>query len=96
MIPFRPVIEPDHPGAFLKEHPIESLKNGRLMDIPWMSGVTSHEGALRVAGKFRIFKLINEQIFIFISIFQLFIFVEHPFSHFFVIFKFYCFPIVFQ
>ncbi|XP_014235995.1 venom carboxylesterase-6-like [Trichogramma pretiosum] len=50
MIPFRPVIEPDHPGAFLKEDPAISLKNGNLADINWMTGVTSHEGAIRVAG----------------------------------------------
>ncbi|XP_015600279.1 venom carboxylesterase-6 [Cephus cinctus] len=50
MIPFRPVIEPDHPGAFLKEDPAVSLKAGRIADIPWMTGITSHEGALRVAG----------------------------------------------
>lgn len=50
MIPFRPVIEPDHPGAFLKEEPAQSLKDGNLADIPWMTGVTSHEGAIKVAG----------------------------------------------
>ncbi|XP_001599255.3 venom carboxylesterase-6 isoform X1 [Nasonia vitripennis] len=50
MIPFRPVIEPDHPGAFLKEDPAISLKNGRLSDITWMTGITSHEGTLRVPG----------------------------------------------
>ncbi|XP_043270961.1 venom carboxylesterase-6-like [Venturia canescens] len=50
MIPFRPVIEPDHPGAFLKEEPAQSLKSGKLADIPWMTGVTSHEGAIRAAG----------------------------------------------
>lgn len=51
MIPFRPVIEPVHPGAFLIEDPAVALKAGRLADIPWMTGVTSHEGSLKVPGK---------------------------------------------
>ncbi|KAG7212180.1 hypothetical protein KM043_012520 [Ampulex compressa] len=50
MIPFRPVIEPDHPGAFLKEDPMISSKHGRLADVPWLTGYTSHEGALRAPG----------------------------------------------
>ncbi|XP_054013924.1 carboxylic ester hydrolase-like [Hylaeus anthracinus] len=50
MIPFRPVIEPVHPGALLTEDPAVASKNGRLMDIPWMTGVTSEEGALVVPG----------------------------------------------
>lgn len=52
MIPFRPVIEPDHPGAFLKEDPAISLKKGKIADIPWMTGVSSHEGAIKSASKF--------------------------------------------
>nr|XP_033331335.1 venom carboxylesterase-6-like [Megalopta genalis] len=50
MIPFRPVVEPKHPGAFLTEDPAISSRNGRLMDIPWMTGVTSEEGSLVVPG----------------------------------------------
>lgn len=50
MIPFRPVIEPDHPGAFLAEDPIISVHKGNVADIPWMVGVNSEEGALKVAG----------------------------------------------
>jgi hypothetical protein len=52
MIPFRPVIEPDHSGAFLNEDPAISLKTGKLSDIPWMTGITSHEGAIRSAGTY--------------------------------------------
>ncbi|XP_043271072.1 venom carboxylesterase-6-like [Venturia canescens] len=48
LIPFRPVVEPDHPGAFLKEEPVESIKSGNVIDIPWMTGITSEEGALKV------------------------------------------------
>lgn len=51
MIPFKPVIEPDHPGAFLAENPIISIHKGNIADIPWMTGVTSEEGTLKVAGE---------------------------------------------
>jgi len=51
MIPFRPVIEPEHPGAFLIEDPLISVREGRLLDVPWMTGITSEEGAIKVAGK---------------------------------------------
>ncbi|XP_051166329.1 venom carboxylesterase-6 [Leptopilina boulardi] len=62
MIPFRPVIEPDHSGAFLKEDPAISLKNGKISDIPWMTGITSHEGAIKSATIYGLFdgKLIKE------------------------------------
>ena len=50
MIPFRPVIEPAHPGAFLPEDPVFLTKHGHLLDIPWMTGLTSQEGALVVPG----------------------------------------------
>ncbi|KAL6437219.1 hypothetical protein ACFW04_005044 [Cataglyphis niger] len=50
MIPFKPVIEPKHAGAFLTEHPLISVKQGRLVDIPWMTGTTSEEGTLKVPG----------------------------------------------
>lgn len=50
MIPFRPVIEPVHPGAFLTEDPVISSKHGRVLDIPWMTGITSQEGSLVAPG----------------------------------------------
>ena len=52
MIPFRPVIEPDHPGAFLKEDPDQAFKSGKMVDIPWMTSITSQEGAFKVSGLF--------------------------------------------
>ncbi|XP_043477786.1 venom carboxylesterase-6-like [Leptopilina heterotoma] len=62
MIPFRPVIEPNHPGAFLKEDPAISLKDGNIADIPWMTGISSHEGAIKSATIYGLFdgKLIKE------------------------------------
>lgn len=50
MIPFRPVIEPVHPGAFLTGEPAFLTKHGQLLDIPWMTGLTSQEGALKAPG----------------------------------------------
>lgn len=47
MIPFPPVVEPDHPDAFLSEHPREtSLKS---LAIPIMIGITTGEGLLTSA-----------------------------------------------
>ncbi|XP_032678420.1 venom carboxylesterase-6-like isoform X2 [Odontomachus brunneus] len=60
MIPFRPVIEPNHPGAFLTEDPIISTKHGRIADIPWMSGITSEEGSLRVPHIYRDSKTVKQ------------------------------------
>lgn len=51
MIPFKPVIEPRHVGAFITEDPSISVRQGRLADIPWMTGITSEEGTLKVAGE---------------------------------------------
>lgn len=59
MIPFRPVIEPVHPGAFLTEDPVISSKHGRVLDIPWMTGITSQEGSLVAPGKSKIKNKIN-------------------------------------
>lgn len=51
MIPFKPVIEPKHVDALLTEDPLISVREGRLADVPWMTGVTSEEGTLKVAGE---------------------------------------------
>ncbi|XP_060814384.1 carboxylic ester hydrolase [Bombus pascuorum] len=50
VIPFKPVIEPVHPGAFLTEDPVGMSRNGRMSDIPWMTGIMSEEGSLVVPG----------------------------------------------
>ncbi|XP_043595454.1 venom carboxylesterase-6-like [Bombus pyrosoma] len=49
-IPFKPVIEPVHPGAFITEDPVVMSRNGRLSDIPWMTGIMSEEGSLLAPG----------------------------------------------
>ncbi|KAI4457910.1 carboxylic ester hydrolase [Holotrichia oblita] len=42
--PFGPVVEIDHKGAFLTEHPYTMLVNGQIADIPWITSVTEREG----------------------------------------------------
>ncbi|KAI4500883.1 hypothetical protein M0802_004094 [Mischocyttarus mexicanus] len=48
MIPFRPVIEPEHQNAFITKDPAIMTKLQKMVDIPWMTGITSEEGSLRV------------------------------------------------
>uniref|UniRef100_A0A1B0D937 Carboxylesterase type B domain-containing protein n=1 Tax=Phlebotomus papatasi TaxID=29031 RepID=A0A1B0D937_PHLPP len=48
MIPFVPVVEPDHPEAFITKHPREEFDPHGL-SLPWLSGVTMDEGALKTA-----------------------------------------------
>lgn len=57
LIPFRPVIEPEHPGAFLTEDPIISMKEGRVADIPWLTGINSEEGAMVTPSKGNMYKI---------------------------------------
>lgn len=49
-IPFGPVVEPKIEGAFLSEHPYNSLKNGHVHDVPWMVGVVEQEASAAVIG----------------------------------------------
>lgn len=50
MLPFPPVIEPDLPGAYITKHPRDDNEpHGTSM--PWMTGLTLDEGALKTAGK---------------------------------------------
>ncbi|XP_011297876.1 uncharacterized protein [Fopius arisanus] len=49
---FKPVIEPEHPGAFFIEEPLDTLRNGRMADVPWLNGVNANEGSLAVAPLF--------------------------------------------
>ncbi|XP_055677254.1 juvenile hormone esterase [Lutzomyia longipalpis] len=48
MIPFIPVVEPQHPEAFITKHPREEFDPHGL-SLPWLSGVTLDEGALKTA-----------------------------------------------
>ncbi|KAG4076411.1 hypothetical protein HA402_005854 [Bradysia odoriphaga] len=48
MIPFPPVVEPDLPGAFITQHP-RDVYEPHAISIPWMTGLTSDEGAMKSA-----------------------------------------------
>uniref|UniRef100_A0A182NR34 Carboxylic ester hydrolase n=1 Tax=Anopheles dirus TaxID=7168 RepID=A0A182NR34_9DIPT len=48
MIPFPPVVEPDLPGAFITKHPRDEYEPHAIA-IPWMTGLTQDEGALKSA-----------------------------------------------
>ncbi|KAJ1521718.1 hypothetical protein ONE63_003360 [Megalurothrips usitatus] len=48
MMTFRPSAEPSGPGAFIDRSPAEVLAAGEVADVPFMTGVTSHEGCLLV------------------------------------------------
>lgn len=48
MIPFPPVVEPDLPGAFITKHPRDEYEPHALA-LPWMTGLTLDEGALKSA-----------------------------------------------
>lgn len=54
MIPFPPVVEPDLPGAFITQHP-RDVYEPHAISIPWMTGLTSDEGAMKSARKLTLF-----------------------------------------
>ena len=57
MVPFPPVVEPNLPGAFITNHPKDVI-NSHGNSLPWMTGLTSEEGAMKSARKY-MSKLIN-------------------------------------
>ncbi|XP_031345692.1 esterase FE4-like [Photinus pyralis] len=48
-IPFKPVVEVEHEGAFLARHPLEIVQNGGYAQLPWVTGVNGNEGVIKVA-----------------------------------------------
>lgn len=59
MIPFPPVIEPEHEGAFLTERPREApAPHGQ--QLPLMLGVTAEEGLLKTAALLNLPDLMTE------------------------------------
>lgn len=52
MIPFKPTIEPNLDGAFITEHPLEIIKSGKAADVPFLTGITTEDGALKSAGSY--------------------------------------------
>ncbi|KAK4880605.1 hypothetical protein RN001_008751 [Aquatica leii] len=48
-IPFKPTIEHSHQDAFITQHPLEIIKQGKMANVPFMTGVTSDDGAMKSA-----------------------------------------------
>lgn len=44
---FRPVIEKPGPEAFLTADPVDLIASGNYTQVPWMTGMVPHEGAVR-------------------------------------------------
>lgn len=59
MIPFPPVIEPDHAEAFLTVHPRNQLQPHGLA-LPLMIGATSEEGLLKTAALLNLPEILYE------------------------------------
>lgn len=57
VVPFKPVVESNTDGAFLPEDPIDTIKSGKSAHIPFITGVTTEEGAVRSAGNYKCFYL---------------------------------------
>lgn len=62
MIPFPPVVEPDLPGAFITQHP-RDVYEPHAISIPWMTGLTSDEGAMKSARKLKLFLFLLSKLF---------------------------------
>lgn len=62
MIPFKPVVEKlaEEGQAFLPEHPEDAIANGKVAPVPWMTGLNSGDGALRVAAIYDDQKLVED------------------------------------
>lgn len=56
MTPFKAVIEPDHPGAFLTNSPREPPATNL---VPWLTGLTKDEGCLKSVCKLCFLLLFN-------------------------------------
>nr|CAD7574328.1 unnamed protein product [Timema californicum] len=47
--PFVPSLENDTPQAFLSESPVDLIKYGSIREVPFISGITTHEGIIHIA-----------------------------------------------
>ncbi|KAF2902653.1 hypothetical protein ILUMI_03538 [Ignelater luminosus] len=59
-MPFRPVVEPNIEGAFITEHPIDIIRSGKSAKVPFITGINTEDGAIRSAGLYNNYSLIEE------------------------------------
>ncbi|KAF2892970.1 hypothetical protein ILUMI_13204 [Ignelater luminosus] len=57
--PFKPVIEPDLEGAFIRKHPIDIIKSGETSNVTLVFGITTEDGAFKPSMFFNDSKLIE-------------------------------------
>ncbi|KAF5307859.1 hypothetical protein FQR65_LT06591 [Abscondita terminalis] len=57
---FKPVMEPDLPGAFITEDPVHTILKGKAAKVPFLTGITSDEGDLRTTLLFKYPNMIDE------------------------------------
>ncbi|KAF2902651.1 hypothetical protein ILUMI_03536 [Ignelater luminosus] len=60
LIPFKPVIEPNVKGAFITEDPIDIIKSGKSAEVPFITGLTTDDGAIKSAALYNDSALIEE------------------------------------
>lgn len=51
---YQPVVETKtrrNPNPFLTKHPLEYIKDGNFLKIPWIVGLTSDDGLVRSSGE---------------------------------------------
>ncbi|KAF5307863.1 hypothetical protein FQR65_LT06595 [Abscondita terminalis] len=48
-IPFKPVVEYWNKDGFLPQHPIEIIEQGKMANVPFMTGITTDDGAMKSA-----------------------------------------------
>lgn len=44
IVPFGPVVESNSSSSFLPEHPYELLQKGKVLDVTWLTVISSHDG----------------------------------------------------
>lgn len=51
MIPFKPVVESKVEGAFLPDNPRQIIKSRQHSDVPFLTGLTAQDGAIKASCK---------------------------------------------
>nr|CAH7765715.1 unnamed protein product [Callosobruchus chinensis] len=59
--PFAPVVEKGGKKPFLDEHPYKLLKQGKVLDVPWIASVTADDGLVLSAMAFSKLEETNER-----------------------------------
>lgn len=44
IVPFGPVVEDNSSSSFLPDHPYNLLRKGKVLDVPWVTFISSYDG----------------------------------------------------